>query len=82
MSILKSLINADCLTTEESGSSEVVVKKEYNGMDSEKDFICIRKDYLLLLDEHIDSQIKELKQYEGAFNKIKNCMQEIDESII
>lgn len=79
MSILKSLLEQDFLTIEEDGHKEVVVKKEPDYINDNKDYICIRKDYLLMLDNHFDDEIKALKKYKEAFEKIQKIMDEVDE---
>lgn len=79
MSLLKQLLDKDFLSTEKDGKKEVIMKKEPDYLDGEKDFICIRKDYLLLLDDHFDGMYKKLQKYEEIFNKIKDFMEETDE---
>ena len=76
MSLLKNLLDQDFLSMEKDGHKEVIVKKEPDYLDGEKDFICIRKDYLLLLDDHFEQQSKKIQKYEETFEKIKKFVEE------
>ena len=78
MNFLKNLAEQDFVT--EAGKDnviEVLVKKEYDPVDSTKEYICIRKDYLMILNDMFNDREKELERVEKQLKQIEKIINEI-----
>ena len=72
MNFLKNLAEQDFVS--ETGSDdviEVLVKKEYNPIDNTKEYICIRKDYLMILNDMFNDTEEALKKAEKQLKQIE-----------
>ena len=72
MNFLKNLAEQDFVS--ETGSDdviEVLVKKEYNPVDNTKEYICIRKDYLMILNDMFNDTEEALKKAEKQLKQIE-----------
>ncbi len=80
MNYLKNLAEQDfCSQKSSDGEVEVLVKKLYEpilvGNDPNKsEYICIRKDFLLTINDMFNDREKELKEYEEIVDKIRNII--------
>lgn len=80
MNYLKNLAEQDfCSQKSSDGEMEVLVKKLYEpilvGNDPNKsEYICIRKDFLLTINDMFNDREKELKEYEEIVDKIRNII--------
>ena len=75
MNFLKNLAEQDFVS--ETGSDdviEVLVKKEYNPVDNTKEYICIRKDYLMILNDMFNDREKELNKLEKQLKNIREIL--------
>lgn len=80
MNYLKNLAEQDfCSNTTDNGEVEVLVKKLYEpipvGNDPNKsEYICIRKDFLLTINDMFNDREKELIKCEETLNKIRSII--------
>lgn len=80
MNYLKNLAEQDfCSQKSSNGEVEVLVKKLYEpipaGNDTNKsEYICIRKDFLLTINDMFNNREKELKGYKEIVGKIRNII--------
>jgi len=84
MNYLKNLAEQDfCSQKSSDGEVEILVKKLYEpvsvGNDENKnEYICIRKDFLLILNDMFNDREKELNEYREKINKLKKFIEEND----
>jgi hypothetical protein len=80
MNYLKNLAEQDfCSQKSKDGNIEVLVKKLYepfsDGYDPNKnEYICIRKDFLLTINDMFNDREQELNEYKKIVDKIRNII--------
>ena len=86
MNLLKSLSVQDFISQKnESGEVEVLVKMlyepsyHYNAPDGRNQYVCIRKDFLLMLNDMFNDTEKKMNKYKEIVDKMKNVMEELNE---
>lgn len=80
MNYLKNLAEQDFWSQKSNdGEVEVLVKKLYEPIlvdndPNKSEYICIRKDFLLTINDMFNDREKELKEYEEIVGKIRNII--------
>lgn len=84
MNYLKNLAEQDFVSNKTDNNVEVLVKKLYEPLMSGNDinkseYICIRKDFLLIMNDMFNNTEQKLNQYKEIVDKMKNVMEELNE---
>lgn len=75
MNLLKNLAESDFVSQKDSsGQLDVMVKKEYCPSDNTKEYICIRKDYLMILNDMFNDREEELNRVKKQLNDIREII--------